>query len=154
MHQGNRDMSTNFAASTHEFPDVDVVLVTELERIPKRNWDFCPMARSPMARPSLLLSAKRMHIAPSFEIVNRPCTLCRMRPRDIQYICWRVHRPTASRQTDGASILPNVRASVPVVGWKCMGLPGIATQITIMATGGSPCAVVLMALGCRSISGQ
>ena len=114
-------MSTNFAASTHEFPEVDVVPVTELERIPKRNWDFCPMARSPMARPSLLLSAKRMHIAPSCEIVNRPWTLCRMRPRDIQYICWRVHRPTASRQTDGASILPNVRASVPVVWLEVYG---------------------------------
>ena len=68
MHQGNRDMSTNFAASTHEFPDVDVVPVTELERIPKRNWDFCQMARSPMARSSLLLSAKQMYIAPSCEI--------------------------------------------------------------------------------------
>jgi len=52
MHQGNPVMSTNFAASTHEFPEVDVVPVTELERIPKRNWEFCPMARSPMARPS------------------------------------------------------------------------------------------------------
>ena len=153
MHQGNPDMSTNFAASTHEFPDVDVVPVTELERIPKRNWDFCPMARSPMARPSLLLSAKRMHIAPSCEIVNRPCTLCRMRPQDSQYVGEFTAQPPAGK--------PTVRQFCQMFGpasqwsgWKCMGLPGIATQITIMATGGSPCAVVLMALGCRSISGQ
>ena len=99
MHQGNRDMSTNFAASTHEFPDVDVVLVAEHERIPKRNWDFCPMARSPMARPSLLLSAKRMHIAPSCEIVNRPCTLCRMRPQDSQYVGEFTAQPPAGKPT-------------------------------------------------------
>ena len=36
-------------------------------------------------------------------------------------VCRRVHRPTPSRQTDGPPIVPNVRASVPVVWLEVYG---------------------------------